>query len=119
MKKHIQVAMLGLIVLIVGLAACGGGDLHSKALTRSDYGADWPLTVEDARLWCKGREGIGIVWVHTGHVAYPLNGTAKGGVGSRYFTERGFSARDISNIWQEGGISQFELIGEGLKLCGG
>ena len=124
LSKPFPVAALTLLVLLVGvMAACGGDprdpNLHGKNISKSDYGVDWPLTVEEARLWCKGKDSVGIVWVHTGGIAYPLNGTAKGGLGTKYFASRGFKTQAISRIWRGNGISQFDLIGEGLALCRG
>ena len=72
MKKHIQVAMLGLIVLVVGvIAACGGG---GNTITSEDYGSAWPFTVNEVELHCEGDSDIAAAWVEHDGKRYPLTG---------------------------------------------
>ena len=125
MKRHIQVAMLGLIVLIVGVvAACGGGG--SKEIRPSDYASTgWMLTVESAELHCKqfrfaeiGEKSV--MWVEHDGKHYTVSTLARS-----YLKIQGIPHNEIysiDEIWGhptiDSGSNRDPLILEGFELCG-
>ena len=105
-------AVLLVISLLVVLAGCGGA-ANERHLSRSDYGADWPLTVESGTLRC---EGAGAVVFKAGGTTYAVNGFANG-----MAEQHGWA--DVADIWaddasSDGGKKNIgRLIDDGLKLC--
>ena len=113
------------------LIACGGVE-NSKTIERSDYGAEWPLTIAEALLVC---EPPSRVFVEVNGHYYGVNGIGTSYVGNEYPDK----ARDLRTIWQEDGerIRQLReagfstteiasvdprksihsLIEDGLELC--
>jgi hypothetical protein len=79
-------------------------------VSRSEFGKDWPLTVEEGVLRC---EGAGAVTISTGGTTYAVNGLA-GGMDIY---------RDINAIWADNpqipSTKQYigDLIDMGLELC--
>ena len=63
-----------------------------KAVTSSEYGKDWPLTVDSARLCCKDQA----VWVEVNGRKFALNGTAMGVLKSI-----GFACLELNYIWKD------------------
>ena len=109
MKRHIQVAMLGLIVLVVGVvAACDSGG--SKEVQASDYtSSGWMLTVESAELHCTwvSREKVAYWAEHEGR-HYPMNGFARA-----LLDKRGHELHDIDDIWRRADPNEPPYTGEG------
>jgi hypothetical protein len=115
-----------LVVIVLGsslsLAACGGSGSGSgtaaneRAVSRSDYGSRWPLTVDSGTLRC---DQPGSVTFSSGGTTYWVNGTA-GGVA----TDNGW--QDIQSIWADDPSAGMDgikigigpLIDDGLALCG-
>ena len=104
------------VLLVVGLAAVGacssaapGSEASGKTLRSSDYGSDWPLTVDEGVVTCEASA----VYFTTGGRRYAVNGMATGRK----------DAPDIDVIWKanpalEGTkINIGPIIDEGLKLC--
>ncbi len=87
----------------------------SKTVSSADYGNDWPLIVDSAKLCCK----YGAVWVEVNGRKYGLNGTAKA-----LLPSRGYTCSDLTEIWkdhpQHEGIkvSIHRLLHDGLDLDG-
>jgi len=106
-----------LIILAAMLAAgfvwnavAGGSDSHSKNVSRSDYGAGWPLTVDSAKIGCANGQNE---YVQVGSIRYALNGTAK--------ADGGYS--NVDTIWADDPsspglkLSIAPLIADAQKLC--
>ena len=106
-----------LIILAAMLAAgfvwnavAGGSDSHSKNVSRSDYGASWPLTVDSAKIGCANGQNE---YVQVGSIRYALNGTAK--------ADGGYS--NVDTIWADDPsspglkLSIAPLIADAQKLC--
>ena len=115
MKKHIQVAMLGLIVLVVGVvAACGGG---GNTITSEDYGSAWPFTVNEVELHCEGDSDIAAVWVEHDGKRYPLTGFTE-----TYWKGRNRTFSDLERIWRNNPstgakVSIGPITRDGLAKC--
>ena len=101
------------VVLIALLAVCVSGCSSSsstgEAVSRSDFGEDWPLTVDSGTLQC---EGAGAVTFTTEDgTTYAVNGLASG-------MDRW---PEIDSIWADapGGLKKNigPLIQRGLALC--
>lgn len=79
-------------------------------ITRADFGADWPLTVDEGVLTC---EGAGAVYFTGEGTRYAVNGLAR--------TQK--DAPDIDPIWADDpsveGLKKDigPLIDRGLELC--
>ena len=116
MKRHIQVAMLGLIVLVVGvIAACGGG---GNTITSEDYGSAWPFTVNEVELYCEGDADVAAVWVEHDGKRYPMTGYTE-----TYLLSRYRNVRDLEWIWRdnpstEAKINIYQVKSDGLAMCG-
>ena len=123
MKRHIQVAILGLIVLVVGvIAACGGGG--SKEIRPSDYASTgWMLTVESAELHCKqfrfaeiGEKSV--MWVEHDGKHYAVSSLARS-----YLKIQGIPRNeiyDIDEIWRGPEVNNWDdpLVDDAFELCG-
>lgn len=127
---------VALVVLVVAGAACEdadtdaadstlAGDEETQApatpeaaaegpleVSRSDFGDDWPLTVERGTLACE--EPSAVIFT-TGGTTYAVNGMASG-----LADQRGWEA-EIDPIWAEGEAAPRKNIGplidRGLELC--
>ena len=106
------------------LVACGS---EVRAISDDRYGNNWPLTVDAATLHCEELEEVPglktrptMVWVEAKGKAYPLNGTAKTHLSSKYPAR---DVRDLEGIWRRNPtipgtrISTGPLINDGLELC--
>ena len=63
-----------------------------KMVTSSDYGEDWPLTVDSARLCCR----ISAVWVEVNGKKYGVNGIAM-----PLLKKYGYVCPDLNEIWRD------------------
>ena len=63
-----------------------------KTVRSSDYGEDWPLTVDSARQCCRFRA----VWVEVNRKKYWLNGTAE-----PILKKYGYASRELNEIWRD------------------
>ena len=106
-------------LLVVGIVAfvalaCGDG---GHTITKADYGDDWPLTVDDVKLFCD-REFM--VWIEADGFAYPVNGVAMDWL-ARIHPDK--EIRDFDDIWRENPdlpdtyVGVGGLIDDGLALC--
>jgi hypothetical protein len=81
---------------------------NTEEVSRSDFGSNWPLTVESGTLAC---EGAGAVTFTTSGTTYAVNGMAQGM--DQY--------AEIDPIWADegGGLKKNigPLIDRGLSLC--
>ena len=104
--------MRWLLAIVALVAACGGGDQSFRAVTRADFGDDWPLTVESGTLRCEGGgAGIGaVVFVAPDGTEYGVNGLA-----SDYTDIDAIWADDPSGLVPK--LSIGPLIEAGLELC--
>ena len=87
----------------------------SKTIRSTDYGSDWPLTVDSAMLCFKH----GAVWIEVNGKKYGLNGTA-----STLLPRWGHTCSDLNEIWKDHPslegikVSIHRLIQDGLALEG-
>ena len=87
--------------------------VRSKIVRVEDYGAEWPLTVNTAKLCCIYRA----VWVEVDGEKYCVNGTSQG-----ILSTHGYETHNLKEIWRpnpkfEGVyVSIHRLIQEGLSL---
>ena len=85
----------------------------SKTVRSTDYGQDWPLIVDSARLCAKH----GAVWVEVNRRKYGVNGTSK-----TMLPSWGHSCFDFDEVWKDhptiNGVKVgiHRLIQEGLAL---
>ena len=98
-----------------------------KAIGREEYGPDWPLSVDSAKLCCKHNA----VWVEIGNRKYGINGTSHA-VLKRF----GFTIHELGDLWRDDPrwqdirdavgvdesvepwkVSLHRLIHDGLDLC--
>lgn len=113
-KKANSSGCLMLLIVVVALLAVGviwkavaPGDSHTKAVSRSDYGTAWPLTVDSAKLGCAGGRDP---YVQVGSIRYALTDG-----------EAGYTA--IDSIWADDPgtpglkLSIGGLRADALKLC--
>jgi hypothetical protein len=104
----------------LALAGCGSGGgspagASGKRISRSDYGTEWPLTVEEGTLSCSGPGAV--TFTTDDGTTYWVNGTA-GGMAD----EKGWL--DIKPIWAKNPNPIYgprksigPLIDDGLKFC--
>ena len=79
-----------LLVLVERLRFSRGA--KCKAVTSTEYGEDWPLTVDTARLCCRFRA----VWVEVNGKKYGVNGTAR-----PLLKKYGYVCPDLNEIWRD------------------
>lgn len=103
-------------IAFVVLGACAATELEEGefsgevTVSRSEYGSEWPLTVDEGVLGCKG---AGEVYFTAEGQTYAVNGTAQGAS----------DGADIDAIWADDPnasglkINIGPLIDEGLPLC--
>lgn len=69
-----------------------------QVVSREEFGADWPLTVDGGTLRCKfpdsERPQLHALLIEVGEVSYALNGTAKA-----HASANGW--RDVKEIWRD------------------
>ena len=88
--------------------------VKSKTVRAEDYGKEWPLIINSAKLCCIHRA----IWVEVDGKKYGVNGTS-GGLLSKY----GYEVHDFKEIWKpnpafEGVfVSVHRLIEDGFSLC--
>ena len=63
-----------------------------RTVRSSEYGEDWPLTVDSARLCCRFRA----VWVEVNGKKYGVNGTA-----SPILEKYGYASLELKDIWRD------------------
>lgn len=109
--KGVKIAIVVFIVgLVAWIALTNDDSSHTKAVTRGDYPATWPLTVDAGTLECI--DG-GKVTIKIGSIRYALNGTAR--------TDN--TLEPVDPIWADDPhtpglkLSIGPLIADGLKLC--
>jgi hypothetical protein len=84
-----------------------------EKISKSDFGDDWPFTVEEGLLSCKGGDGFGAVIFSSNGITYAVNGIAKG---RKIYN-------NIEAIWADNpavpGLKKNIgiIIDRGLKLC--
>ena len=66
--------------------------VKSKTVKSIDYGQDWPLTVDSAKLCCKFKS----VWVEVNGRKYGVNRTARG-----LLKKYGYACLDLNDIWRD------------------
>ncbi len=87
--------------------------VKSKIVRAEDYGTEWPLTVNSAKLCCVYRA----VWVEVDEEKYCVNGTSSG-----LLSKYGYESHNLKEIWRpnpefEGVyVSIHRLIQDGLSL---
>jgi hypothetical protein len=107
------VVVLAVLVLGTACESESGADTSGRAISASDYGDEWPLTLQGGVLAC---EGAGMVTFTAEGKTYAINGLAGGAA-----DERGWA--EIDPVWAddpeiEGAkISIGPLIDDGLALC--
>ena len=69
-----------------------------RVVTAREYGADWPLTVNSAKLCCL----YPAVWVEVNGKRYGVNGTADG-----LLKNRGFACLNLHEIWRDNPESEW------------
>ena len=87
--------------------------VKSKFVRDEDYGAEWPLTVNSAKLCCIHRA----VWVEVDGKKYGVNGTSRG-----LLSNYGYESHDLNVIWRPNPVfedvyvSIHRLLQDGLSL---
>ena len=90
MTRSWKAIWMSVIVVFLMVVACITAP--GEFISAEDYGDDWPLTVESARLFCKAN----MVWVEVNDKAYPVNGTAMTALDSG---DTDKLIRDVKAIW--------------------
>ena len=86
---------------------------NETKISKQEFGNDWPFTVDEGILACKGSGGVGEVVFTANGASYAVNGVAKGT--KKY--------RPIEEVWAENptvpGTKKNigPIIERGLKLC--
>lgn len=98
-----------------GTVAASERDAKGVLITKVEYGADWPYTVDSGALYCDP-PGSNVVMESDGKV-YALNGRAMGNA-----TERGYlNARETITLRDEYGYFTVgdagKIISRGLAMC--
>ena len=65
---------------------------NSKTVKSSEYGKDWPLTIDSATLCCR----FGAVWLEASGKRYAVNGTAK-----PILKKYGYASLELNDIWRD------------------
>lgn len=93
--------------VLVFVTACAGGGAE---VSRSDYGQEWPLTVDQGKLRCESPSAV--VFTAPDGSEYAINGAA---------STQGYA--EIDPIWRnnpdisEAKVNIGPLIDDGLALC--
>ena len=101
-------ATMAFVVVVAVLAAV---DKDQQAISRADYGDDWPFTVEEGTLICDLRQ---VTFAHDG-VVYGLNRTAR--ATGLYEDIAPLQVEDASS--EDGRKSLEPLVEDGRDLCRG
>lgn len=104
-----KILILAFVAFAIGMAFVIGDGGHSKHVSRSNYPATWPLTVDSGTLECYS----GRVTIKVGTTQYALNGIAAGD--GSYTPIDSIWADDPSLPGLKKGLGV--LINDGLKLC--
>jgi hypothetical protein len=86
---------------------------NETKISKQEFGSDWPFTVDEGILACKGSRGVAEVVFTANGLSYAVNGTAKGA--KKY--------RPVEEVWAENpslpGTKKnlSSIIDRGLKLC--
>lgn len=119
--KVCVIGLLAVVLILLMRAACSNDERQSaapaeRAIRQSNYGADWPLTVNSATLHCEVvRQTRRAVWVEVRGEKYGVNGTARGWLGETRWK--------LHDIWRDDSdfpgnkVSVDPLIQDGLALC--
>ena len=100
--------------VMVGCGSSGGSE--SVIVREADYGEQWPLTVPQAELFCKGYYSI---FVKVGDIRYGVNGTGKNYVMENFPSNN----RELEDIWRPDPrgivprVNITPLINAGEELC--
>ena len=87
--------------------------VKSRIVRKADYGQDWPLTVDSAKL-CSRHHAV---WVEVDGKRYGVNGTAKG-----ILRHNGYERLDLGEIWRDNPkfdgskVSIHRLLEDGFTL---
>lgn len=116
--------MAAVSVIAFLTVTCSGDDLRpastSKtergvAITKTEYGADWPYTIDSGYLYCDA-PGSNVVMAAAGRV-YALNGRAMGNAAKRGY----LNARETITLRDENGFFTVgdtqKIIQRGFSLC--
>jgi Protein of unknown function (DUF2511) len=82
-------------------------------ISKQDFGNDWPFTVSEGVLACKGSGGAGEVVFTANGASYAVNGVAKGTKKYRPIEEVGAENPSLPGTKKNIG----PIIERGLKLC--
>lgn len=104
-----KLMILAFIAFAIGLVYLNRDDGHSRHVSRSNYPATWPLTVNSGTLECYSQR----VTIKVGSTRYALNGIAAGD--GSYTPIDSIWADDPSLPGLKKGLGV--LINDGLKLC--
>lgn len=113
MRKGIFTAAMALAAILSQGASAGKIEL----LDAADYGADWPLTLEEVHLLCLDGNAVVASDPESGRM-YPLNGTAN-------VKAARLALEPLAPIWRDdpaapgAKLSVAPLIERGLALCQG
>jgi hypothetical protein len=83
-----------------------------KQVTRDQFGAKWPLSVDRATLHCTGTRGAGAVTLYADGITYALNLQAQG---TGYAQPGPIWVDDKDNAGMK--LPMGPLVVEGMKLC--
>ncbi len=86
---------------------------NSMLITASQFGEDWPFTVDQGTLSCTGQDGVGDVLFTVDTVTYAVNGLAQ--QSGRYADLRAIWADHPSRPGLKKNIQP--IIKHGLALC--
>lgn len=104
----------GLVLVALALLGCSAGD-KSEEVSATDFGEDWPFTVESVELFCKPHPPKAYVKAPDG-TFYALNASAKGAA-----KEHGWS--DVGAIlkpsrWVKGLPADYSSVSQrAIDLC--
>lgn len=104
------------IIATISLSSCGDhnnsqnqnddSNHHQKNISKTDYGADWPFSIDGGVLKC---DRSAVLFLANGK-RYAVNGTAKNWAKSEGYDD------EIEEIWIPG-KDIGRIISDGLNLC--
>ena len=112
-----KVLIVLMLILVLGIIACSEPKERrtSKTVSRADYGAEWPLTIQKAELYCYEDA----VWIEADGKKYAVNGWAESLMSGNF----GYQFAELRSIWRDNPenrrlkISIGVLIDDGMDLC--